>query len=172
MIENACLLLQKELQEYLQAIDASTTVIIDNIAMLGTTLEDSLSNNVVLTLVNTAEHAGVRWQNRVRRFFGLNTSMGTARNPTDLYILFTTNYAGNSYQKGLGRLDHIIRFFQNKTLFFNSPFNTATTANNVNLRFTMEYYPLSFKRANQLWGSLGGRQMPFAMYKLRFVSTG
>jgi Pvc16 N-terminal domain len=171
MIENAFLLLQKELQEHLQVTDASTTVIIDNIAMLGTASGDSLSNSIVLTLVNTEERAALKWQNILRRFLGLNTSVGTTRDPLNLYILFTSNYAGISYQNGLSRLDHIIRFFQNKTLFSASPVGTTATANTVNLRFTLEYYRLGFKRANQLWGSLGGRQMPFVMYKLRFVSN-
>ena len=168
MIENAFLLLQKELQEHFLAIDPSATVVIDNIGMLGTASGDGLSNNIVLTLVDTEERAA--WQNILRRFFGLNTSLGTARDPLNLYILFTSNYTGISYQKGLSRLDHIIRFFQNKTLFSASSVGTTAIANAVDLRFTLEYYPLGLKKANQLWGSLGGRQMPFVMYKLRFVS--
>lgn len=38
------------------------------------------------------------------------------------------------------------------------------------LRFTMELYTLTFEQINHLWGSLGGRQVPFAMYKLRLVA--
>ena len=38
------------------------------------------------------------------------------------------------------------------------------------LRFTMELYTLTFEQINHLWGSLGGRQIPFVMYKLRLVS--
>jgi hypothetical protein len=37
------------------------------------------------------------------------------------------------------------------------------------LRFTMELYTLTFEQINHLWGSLGGRQVPFVMYKLRLV---
>jgi len=33
----------------------------------------------------------------------------------------------------------------------------------------MELYTLTFEQLNHLWGSLGGRQVPFAMYKLRLV---
>jgi hypothetical protein len=32
-------------------------------------------------------------------------------------------------------------------------------------------FTLSFEQINHLWGSLGGRQMPFVMYKLRLVSV-
>jgi hypothetical protein len=40
----------------------------------------------------------------------------------------------------------------------------------IDLRFTMELYTLTFEQINHLWGSLGGRQIPFAMYKLRLVA--
>ena len=40
----------------------------------------------------------------------------------------------------------------------------------TNLKFTLELYTLTFEQINHLWGSLGGRQMPFAMYKLRLVA--
>ena len=38
------------------------------------------------------------------------------------------------------------------------------------LKFTLELYTLTFEQINHLWGSLGGRQVPFAMYKLRLVA--
>jgi hypothetical protein len=40
----------------------------------------------------------------------------------------------------------------------------------IDLKFTMELFTLSFEQINHLWGSLGGRQMPFVMYKLRLVT--
>jgi hypothetical protein len=33
-----------------------------------------------------------------------------------------------------------------------------------------ELYTLSFEQINYLWASLGGKQMPFVMYKLRLVA--
>ena len=41
--------------------------------------------------------------------------------------------------------------------------------NVLDLKFTLELYTLTFEQINHLWGSLGGRQLPFAMYKLRLV---
>ena len=40
----------------------------------------------------------------------------------------------------------------------------------LDLKFTMELYTLTFEQINHLWGSLGGRQIPFAMYKLRLIA--
>jgi hypothetical protein len=34
----------------------------------------------------------------------------------------------------------------------------------------MELYTLTFEQINHLWGSLGGKQMPFVMYKLRLIA--
>jgi hypothetical protein len=31
-------------------------------------------------------------------------------------------------------------------------------------------YTLTFEQINHLWGSLGGRQIPFVMYKVRMVA--
>jgi hypothetical protein len=45
-----------------------------------------------------------------------------------------------------------------------------TQAGVSDLKFTLELYTLTFEQINHLWGSLGGRQVPFVMYKLRLVA--
>jgi hypothetical protein len=40
----------------------------------------------------------------------------------------------------------------------------------ADLEFTLELYTLTFEQINHLWGSLGGRQVPFAMFKMRLVA--
>ncbi len=37
------------------------------------------------------------------------------------------------------------------------------------LKLNIELYTLTFEQINHLWGSLGGKQVPFAMYKVRLV---
>jgi hypothetical protein len=39
------------------------------------------------------------------------------------------------------------------------------------LRLIMNMYTLTFEQINHLWGSLGGRQLPFVMYKVRLVKV-
>ena len=39
------------------------------------------------------------------------------------------------------------------------------------MRLVLELYTLTFEQINYLWGSLGGKQMPFALYKLRLVEV-
>ena len=37
------------------------------------------------------------------------------------------------------------------------------------IRLVPELYTLTFEQINHLWGSLGGKQSPFVMYKIRLV---
>ena len=39
----------------------------------------------------------------------------------------------------------------------------------MELRLHPELYTLTFEQINHLWGSLGGKQSPFVMYKVRLV---
>jgi len=172
MIETAIELLRDELHAYITTKDASATVIIDNIGMFDTPHGNSLTNNIVLTLVNIEEEMFLKNQppsnNPVR-----NSAIYENR-PSflSLYVLCSCNYSGNNYKLALRRLSYIIQFFQSKISFsavLSEGGNVADLKNaeTVNIHFTMQLHPLSFEQVNHLWGSLGGRQMPFALYKLR-----
>jgi hypothetical protein len=93
----------------------------------------------------------------------------------NLYILFTCNYSGTDYHLALKRLSYIIQFLQSKNSFSASSSVTGGSINLddtdiLDLKFTLELYTLTFEQINHLWGSLGGRQIPFTMYKLRLVA--
>ena len=175
MIETAIVLLRDELQAYINTKDASVTVIIDNIGMFETSNGDTLTNNIILTLVNIEEESTLKNQPPLKRPIGLTAVYENAPVYLNLYVLFTCNYSGNDYRLALRRLAYIIQFLQSKTSFSTSSSAGAGVADlendeTVNLRFTLELYTLTFEQINHLWGSLGGRQMPFAMYKLRLVA--
>jgi hypothetical protein len=174
MIETAILLLRDELQSYINNHDASVNVIIDNIGLFETAHGDTLTNSIVITLVNIEEESTLKNQPALKR-----PLIGNAiyQNPPiflNLYVLFTSNYSGNDYGLALKRLSYIIRFLQSRNSFSTSSSVTGasidlTDDDVVDLKFTMELYTLTFEQINHLWGSLGGRQVPFVMYKLRLV---
>ncbi|HXS57591.1 MAG TPA: DUF4255 domain-containing protein [Hanamia sp.] len=174
MIDTALILLKDELTNYLSSRDTAT-VVIDNVGLFETPDGVGLADNIIITLVNVEEEATLKNQSALRRPF-----MGTAtyQNPPvnlNLYVLFTCNYKGDHYQLALKRLSYIIRFLQSKNVFSVSSSISGGTINLdetdvPDIKFTMELYTLSFEQINYLWGSLGGRQMPFVMYKLRLVS--
>jgi hypothetical protein len=175
MIDKAILLLKNELESYINLKDASVNVIIDNIGLFETSKGDTLTNNIVITLVNIEEESTLKNQPALRRPV---ISTGIYQNPPvslNLYVLFTCNYSGNDYLLALKRLSYIIRFLQSKNSFSASSSITGgsidlTEDDITDLKFTLELYTLTFEQINHLWGSLGGRQMPFAMYKLRLVA--
>jgi len=176
MIDKAISLLKNELQSYINIKDASVNVIVDNIGLFETSKGDTLTNNIVITLVNIEEESTLKNQPAQKRPF---TDKATYENPPvflNLYVLFTCNYAGADYPLALKRLSYVIQFLQSKNSFSTATSISAsglidfTDDDMVSLRFTLELYTLTFEQINHLWGSLGGRQIPFAMYKLRLVA--
>lgn len=175
MIDKALLLLRDELYSYINLKDASVNVIIDNIGLFETQNGDTLSNNIVITVVNVEEESTLKNQPALRRPFANKAIYKNAPIYLNLYVLFTCNYSGTDYILALKRLSYIIQFLQSKNSFSASSSVAGAGidlgADDVSdLKFTLELYTLTFEQINHLWGSLGGRQMPFAMYKLRLVA--
>lgn len=175
MIDKAILLLKEELQSYINLRDASVSVVVDNIGLFETSKGDTLTNNIIITLVNIEEESTLKNQQALRRPVA---STALYQNPPvylNLYVLFTCNYSGDDYLLALQRLSFIIQFQQSRNSFAVSSSIAGggidlSEKGITDLRFTMELYTLTFEQINHLWGSLGGRQMPFAMYKLRLVA--
>jgi len=174
MIDAVITLLQKELENYLAYKDATATVVTDNIGMLETSNGDKLSNNIVITVVNVEEESTMKNQPAYKNY----PPSGPAiyENPPvflNLYVLFTSNYWGDKYIYALQRISYVVQFLQGKNTFSYGATTGELFSDDpdiVSLRFTMELYTLTFEQLNHLWGSLGGRQIPFVMYKLRLVA--
>jgi hypothetical protein len=179
MIDTVLTLLQQELLNYLEPIDPSATVTVDNVALLETTNGDKLANSIVLTVVNVEEESTLKNQPAVYRNPAL--SIATYQNPPvylNLYVLITCNYWGDNYIYALKRLSYVVRFVQGKPSFSYGTASYSGANDNefttdpdlLGMQFTLELYTLTFEQLNHLWGSLGGRQVPFVMYKLRLVA--
>lgn len=175
MIEESISLLRNELQAYINTKDSSVNVIVDNVGLFETPQGDTLADSIIVTLVNIEEESTLKNQPNVKRPF---VDKAIYQNPPvylNLYVLLTCNYSGDKYHFALRRLSYIISFLQSKNSFSTS---SSVTGGNINLndsdvidlKFTLELYTLTFEQINHLWGSLGGRQIPFAMYKLRLVA--
>jgi hypothetical protein len=179
MIDTAISLLQKELENYLAPIDPSATVVVDNVGFLETTNGDKLSNSIIITVVNVEEESTLKNQPAYKSYPQLGTA--AYENPAvylNLYVLFTCNYWADKYIYALQRISYVVKFLQGKNTFSYGTAAYQDASGNefsedpelVGLRFTMELYTLTFEQLNHLWGSLGGRQIPFVMYKLRLIA--
>ena len=173
MIDRALLLLRNELDDFISKSIGSSDVVVDNIGLLETTSGDTLTRRIVLTLVNLEEESTLKNTPALKKQV---SGPAFYENPPiflNLYVLITCNYSGDDYIHALERLSTIIKFFQSRNSF---SYSTSTGGvppldpGILELRFTMELYTLTFEQINHLWGSLGGRQIPFVMYKLRLIA--
>jgi hypothetical protein len=173
MISDALQLIRLSLQSYIKEIEEShgssqDIVILDNIAMaesLGGGRD--LDEKIVMTLVNIEEETTLKNSSHYR----LDNGRTVYQNPPvhlNLFVLFSVVHY-KQYETALKRLARVIEFFQWK-----KEFSFATTpgpnGNSRDIRVLPDLYTLSFDQLNHLWGSLGGKQVPFVMYRTRLVS--
>lgn len=183
MIENALILLREELTAYLTAQGDPASVIIENIGLFETEQGADLQDNIIISLVNIEEESSFKngqtfskWPDGKARYENRPIFL-------NLYVLFTANFPGgvppnNGYVQALKRLSLVIEFFQGKNVFTPASssiplppeLNDLGNPDIASLKLQLEMYTLTFEQINHLWGSLGGRQIPFVMYKVRMVS--
>lgn len=186
MIKPALILLREELRAFLSSKGDTTDVILENIALLETNDASNLDQRIIISLVNIEEESTLKNTNN---FFKTSASKGNYSNSPvylNLYLLMTANYTGgdspkNNYLLALSNLSFVISFFQGKNIFtiansqvpnildFYDAQDKQYLPDLLNMKITLELYTLTFEQINHLWGSLGGRQVPFAMYKARLV---
>jgi hypothetical protein len=183
MIHEAISLIREELVVYLSINgytlnNAKDIVLIENIGLFESAGSGvNFDDRIILTLVNIEEESTLKNSPFVKKDFG-----GPARyeNPPvflNLYLLITAcnkSTDDKSYRDALERLSLVIRFFQGRTSFTaatsSAPVDLTTLNEEVlRLKITAELHTLTFEQVNHLWGTLGGKQMPFVMYKLRLI---
>lgn len=168
MIFEALELLRSELDTYVKPFLGNTSVV-----QFGSPATTSEPGKILIGLVNTEEeHAlknGSPYQRNAMGGFDLV-------NPPvflNLYVLVCATYStSETYTTALKSLGRAVQCFQQKNVFSlaNSPNATGLLdPQAVGLRVSVELCSLSFERMNQLWGTLGGKQVPFVLYKVRVV---
>jgi len=183
MIDNALILLREELAAYLTALGDPAAVVIENIGLFETEQGAELKDNIIISLVNIEEESSFKngqtfskWPDNKARYENRPIFL-------NLYVLFTANFPGgvppnNGYVQALKRLSLVIEFFQGKNVFTPATssiplppeLSDLSNPDIASLKLKLEMYTLTFEQINHLWGSLGGRQIPFVMYKVRMVA--
>ncbi|MEN2399261.1 DUF4255 domain-containing protein [Flavobacterium sp. MC2016-06] len=173
MIFEVIQIITEQVNNYLDEIGLEKSVVAENIALLESqndTIATNLENKVALTLINLDQEAALKnFPNH-----SIENSKTIYKNSVinlNLYILFSANR--NKYINSLNDISKIIAFFQGKKLFTQS--NTIYNRNNValnnidNFRFSVELYTPTFEELNYIWGTLGGKQFPSALYKVSMI---
>lgn len=172
MIYEALQILSEQLDNYLTTSGLNNLVVLENIAMIETTSEnsDKLTNKVVLTLLNLEEETTLK---NLPNYTVINKSTTEYRNPPihlNLFLLISGNC--NTYVNSLRCISKTIEFFQGKKIFtaentLYEPKEDFEALNNFKL--ITELYTPTFEELNYVWGTLGGRQLPSVIYKIQLV---
>lgn len=174
MIVDAMALLLRQLNDYIAQADrgagAPAQAVWGNIAQLDRTeVATELENHLVLSLVNLEEERALK-NGRTATTLG-SGDVGYMNRPyhLNLFLLFTANY--RDYGTALRRLTQVLTFFQGKQKFTlaNSPGPNLPQGGIVDFSLAMDLLSLSFEEVNHLWGFLGTRQSPSAIFRGRLV---
>nr|WP_322657468.1 DUF4255 domain-containing protein [Dendronalium sp. ChiSLP03b] len=166
-------LIQVALQRYILEVEPELgpgqIVIMDNIAMaeeLGGS-NNQLSGHVIMSLVNLQEETTLKNGNHYR----LDNGRTVYQNPPinlNLFILFSVLH--NQYDTALRLLSRVVEFFQSQTeISYTTTPGTGSSSRDV--RIVPDLYSLTFEQLNHLWGSLGGKQVPFVLYRARLIAV-
>lgn len=131
------------------------------------------SNRVFISLVNLQEEFAFKNLPAVKKTGELPKYV----NPPiylNLFVLITANH--KNYGVALKMLSLVVEYFQGNNTFSvagnpvpDSPF--ASLNEGAEVKISMDLYSLTFEQLNHLWGALGGKQAPFALYKMRVVKV-
>lgn len=121
-------------------------------------------SNAFISLVNIEEdRISKSPQNYVRS--GSNVIYKNPKIFLNLYLLFSVNLS--SYSESLKRLSYIIQFFQYQNVF-NQQSNPSIPTGIDEL--ILDLITLSYQDLNNLWGIMGSKYLPSAMYKMRVIN--
>lgn len=172
MLFDAMRLIQVTLQDYIFNTEptlGSSVVVVDNIALaeqLGGS-NNQLNGHVIMSLVNLQEESTLK----NAPYYRVENGRTIYQNPPislNLFILFSVLH--NQYETTLKLLSRVIECFQ-----FNPEVSSETlplpgSPSPQNIQVVLDLYSLTFEQLNHLWGSLGGKQVPFVLYRARLVA--
>lgn len=172
MLYESLLFLEGQLNNYFaklheenESIGASPAKL-ENIAALKESDLES-AEHIFVTLVNISEETTLKNIPNYRR----ENAVTVYENPPvylNLYVLFTACIHG-AYDRSLMHLSYLIKFFQGTSTFTHKNSPTTAFGEGAPFRLIMDLYSPTFEQSNYLWSTLGGKQYPFALYKMRLL---
>lgn len=172
MIYETLQILKEQLEKFLIDEGLGKIVVLENIALWESGSEDStkVDGKVVLTLLKMEEETTLRNTPN----FKVRNGKTEYKNPPvhlNLYLLISANC--DTYDKSLRSISKVIQFFQGKKIFTsaNTIYNRTNVAFDVldYFKFVLELFTPSFEELNNVWGTLGGRQLPAVIYRIQLI---
>lgn len=133
--------------------------------------ESELEDKIVISLVNISEETSLK-NKQNHSFLNDQYIQEQPKVHINLFLLFAANYS--NYITAFNQLLHVVEFFQGQKIFniSNVPVPSLSDQNKQTLReveLIFDLHTLSFEQLNDLWGSLGGKQVPFILYRVRLL---
>jgi Pvc16 N-terminal domain len=176
MIDHALIIVRNELEAHLAASGNSTHAELGNVGEIGqpgAQLRDKVLLSVVnlqeeRTLKNTPAHVRDDVQMRVRY----------ENPPTFLNLAVLLTATHTDYINALRALSRALLFFQHRNVLtqdnvapnsisHDAPPRDADRLTEFKLIFNL--WSPTFEEVNDMWGMLGGKQFPFALYSVRML---
>ncbi len=164
MIYEVLQVVTEEVNNYLNA----NAVTLENIANVEQEGEGD-SSGVILTLLSMKEEFTLKNQSN----YQINGTEVNYKNPKvnlNLYILFSANNA--TYKESLKSISKIMQFFQGKRIFTQANTSFLREGDMLDVKdfkFIVDLFTPSFEELNFIWGTLGGKQYPSAIYKISLI---
>ncbi|MGQ1785065.1 DUF4255 domain-containing protein [Saccharicrinis sp. GN24d3] len=174
MIYETLQILKEQLEKYFEDINLEEDIMLGNIALWESGSNDArdLNGNVILTLLNIEEESTLK---NAPSFKVVNNRTEYKKPPVNLNLFLLISANCDTYERSLRSISKTIEFFQAKTIFTSS--NTVYNRNNVSFdvldyfKFVVQIYTASFEQLNNIWGTLGGRQLPSVIYKVQLIQV-
>ena len=172
MIYETLQILKEQLDKFLIDEGLGKIVVLENIALWesGSSNATKIEDKVVLTLLKLEEETTLRNTPN----FKIKNGKTEYKNPPvhlNLYLLISANC--DTYDKSLRSISKVIQFFQGKKIFTsaNTIYNRTNVAFDVldYFKFVLELFTPSFEELNNVWGTLGGRQLPAVIYRIQLI---
>jgi hypothetical protein len=176
VIDHAMIIVRNELDAHLTAVGNSTHAELGNIAELGQP-QTQLRDRVLLSVVNLQEERTLKnTPAYVRDDVQLRVRYDNPPTFLNLSVLVTATHT--EYINALRALSRALLFFQHRNVLTHdnvapnsitqdAPPRDADRLAEFKLVFNL--WSPTFEEVNDMWGMLGGKQFPFALYSMRML---
>ena len=168
MIDKAIVFLHQRINQHLK-INLKDDPRAELISLSGILKQDGTvaiaDNSMALTLINLEEETTmgvpVNYINSGNDHGLVNPDLHL-----NMHLLVTANY--NNYAEGLKSLGLVLRFFQGQNVF--NAENSADIESVGVQKLIVKLCKIPFEKQNHVWGTLGAKYMPSAIYKVTMIS--
>jgi hypothetical protein len=175
MIDHALLIVRNELEAHLTAAGNSTHAELGNVGEIVTTPE--LRNKVLLSVVNLQEERTLKnTPAYVRDDVLLRVRYENPPTFLNLAVLLTATHT--DYVNALRALSRALLFFQHRTVLTHENVAPNSISKDApphdvdrlaEFKLIFNLWSPTFEEVNDMWGMLGGKQFPFAIYSMRML---